>query len=48
MSYPAADVGMKKAAAADAGVPLATPRIGQTLDYASVASFHERWWEAYE
>ena len=36
------------AAAADAGVPLATPRIGQTLDYASVASFHERWWEAYE
>jgi len=36
------------AAAADAGLPLAAPRIGQTLEYASIASFTEHWWETYE
>ena len=36
------------AAAGEAGLPLATPRIGQTVDFARIADFNERWWEEYE
>ena len=33
-------------AAEERGVSLATPRIGQTVDYDDIASFREHWWEA--
>ena len=36
------------AAAEAAGLPIATPRIGQTVAFEDIASFRERWWEAYE
>lgn len=35
-------------AAEAAGLPLATPRIGQTVELADIASCTEHWWEAYE
>ena len=35
------------AAAEASGLPLATPRIGQTVDYSQIASFTEAWWEQY-
>lgn len=36
------------AAAEEQGVSLATPRIGQTMDYDDISSFNEHWWEEYE
>ncbi len=36
---------MAVAAAEKLGVNLATPRIGQTVDYDEIATFHEHWWE---
>ena len=34
--------------AEEAQVQLATPRIGQTVDYTGIDAFNEHWWEAYE
>ena len=34
------------AAAEEARLPIATPRIGQTVSFPDIASFTERWWEA--
>ena len=31
--------------AAKMGISLATPRIGQTVDYREIANFTEKWWE---
>lgn len=36
------------AAAEAAGLPIATPQIGQTVDFRDIASYNEHWWEAYE
>ena len=36
------------AAAQEAGLPLATPRIGQTTAFSALPACTERWWEAYE
>lgn len=36
------------AAAENRGLPLATPQIGQTVEYSNIASYTERWWETYE
>ena len=36
------------AAAAEQGLPLATPRIGQTAAFADLAACTDPWWEAYE
>ena len=36
------------AAAETAGLPIATPQIGQTLNYENIASFTEHWWENYK
>ena len=36
------------AATKEAGLPIATPRIGQTVKYENIASCSERWWEAYK
>lgn len=36
------------AAAEAARLPVATPRIGQTVSYAELDACRERWWEAYE
>lgn len=30
------------------GVNIATPRIGQTVDYEKIDSFNEPWWEEYK
>ena len=35
-------------AADEQGVSLATPRIGQTVNYDDIASFTEHWWEEYK
>ena len=35
------------AASEASGLRLATPRIGQTVDYTKIASFTEAWWEQY-
>ncbi len=34
--------------ATEMGVSIATPRIGQTINYEEIASFNERWWEEYD
>ena len=36
------------AAAEAAGLPIATPQIGQTVSFAQLADCHTPWWEAYE
>ena len=36
------------AAAKEKGLPVATPRIGQTVKFTEISSYSERWWEAYE
>lgn len=36
------------AAAEASGLPLATPEIGQTVEYTEIARCTEPWWEAYE
>ena len=36
------------AAAENRGLSLATPQIGQTVTFSEIASFMERWWEAYD
>ncbi len=36
------------ALAAERGVNIATPRIGQTVDYRDIAGYTERWWETVE
>ena len=36
------------AAAEAAGLPLATPRIGQTVDYENIGLFSEHWWEQFK
>lgn len=33
------------AAAEEKGLDLATPRIGQTVNYSDISSYNERWWE---
>ena len=35
-------------AAEEKGLNLATPRIGQTVDYDEIANYRERWWEEYD
>ena len=35
-------------AAGEQGVNLATPRIGQAVNYDDIASFTEHWWEEYK
>ena len=37
-----------KSATAEKGVNLATPRIGQTVDYDDIADYCEQWWEEYD
>ena len=36
------------AAAEEKGLPVATPRIGQTVNFTDISSYNERWWEQYE
>ncbi|MBR5712218.1 MAG: MBL fold metallo-hydrolase [Lachnospiraceae bacterium] len=36
------------AAAETKGLNLATPRIGQTVEYDEIANYREKWWEAYD
>lgn len=35
-------------AAQEQGVSLATPRIGQTVDYDDISSFNEHWWQIFD
>ena len=36
------------AAAEEKGLPVATPRIGQTVNFTEISSYSEHWWEQYE